>query len=1134
MQNVNVVQNIKTFDDVYEITKNMTNKEKGDLFELITLYLFKLSPILNNNLENIWMYNDIPTLIKKNLSLPDKDKGIDLLLKRNGEYYAIQSKFRQDFDKCITWNELSTFFGLSFGLNNKIKGGYFVTNTYDMCNEVDISTKISSINGNFFDESLPENFFKNMYLMHYENKKISPYIKRIPHLFQKECITKCKEHFNTIIKEHIGGLIDDESDDPEYEKSEDSDCDLDNDDVIEIEKIDPSKGHFEMCCGSGKSLTAYWVDKELKHILTVVFVPSLYLLSQFYADWVNQSHAENININYLLVGSDADVDDDVKSKGNINGLVLHTDPIEIRNYINKIIESNKKLVVISTYQSSNKLAEACNKEISFDFGIFDEAHKTVGQVGKQFTLMLNDDKLKINKRLFMTATLKIYGGKMDEDDEDIISMNNEKYYGKQIFCYNTGNGINDKYLCDYQLVTIIATNNDVEQLITKNKLVKYKESFSDEESNYLGTILMLLKKMYDGTSNHMITYHNTVKRAKKFCKFLKIINDMMYKDNDIYFDSFDGSTLMSNRKKIIKEFKKQKKSILCTAKVLNEGVNIPIIDSVCFVDVRNSTVDIVQCVGRALRLYEGKNIAHVYVPTFIEDINDDIFEDNKIFGNTIRVLKSMKSTDGGITEYFTLKSEGKQITGRKICVVERITSMTISEEIKFNEWVEQVGVKIWKIVDPFLSKYAVLKEWVDINKKIPSHEAKNEKEKGLGIFCNKMRNKKKKKILDKNKIDLLECINGWFWTKVRPFDNVYNELIKWKQLNGRLPKLSKKDKEENFLCQWCSSRKKEKNINKLSDEKIEMLQQIEGWKWERKVIPKTYEETYKDVKEWIQINNKIPSPKSINRVEKQLGDWCSVRRQDKKNGKLSDDKIKMLELLLFWYWGSAKIKRAVVKPFDEIYKEVKKWIDDNGKLPMSNRNSEKEKQLSYWCGRQRKAKNKNKLSDDKIKMLNQLKFWHWSKDDIQIDELADDRIDKQTDEQNDKEINEQVDKQAIVLQANIQAALQQAIQKALQAAAHANVQIDVQAIVNTAMQANVQDINMHNNNNNDKLKEQKLRKTVIVRGKKTDDNKEEIINVAIINVQTSNVQTSSIPKLRKTVIVKGKKVKDIKEETNNI
>lgn len=112
------------FAEIYDHTANLTNKEKGDLFEEFTYYLFKLDPKLNSGLQKIWLYNDIPEKILEELDLPSKDRGIDLLAlsqsaglpapkatrlaQINGEYYAIQCKFRQDPDTVVPWTSLST------------------------------------------------------------------------------------------------------------------------------------------------------------------------------------------------------------------------------------------------------------------------------------------------------------------------------------------------------------------------------------------------------------------------------------------------------------------------------------------------------------------------------------------------------------------------------------------------------------------------------------------------------------------------------------------------------------------------------------------------------------------------------------------------------------------------------------------------------------------------------------------------------------------------------------------------------------------------------------------------------------------------------------------------------------------
>ncbi|AYV79177.1 MAG: superfamily II helicase [Faunusvirus sp.] len=858
-------KHITKFSDLYNVTDDMDKKQKGDLFEIITYYLFKLSPQLMNGLQYIWMYKDIPSDIMKDLNLPSKDKGIDLLAIINGEYYAIQSKFRQNTGIIINWTELSTFFGLSFGINNKIKGGFLVTNTYDLCDEVKKSTKIQAIYGGYFDDNLPDNFFINI-CNDIEKKQLIKYIAKTPFAYQQGCIDKCIKHFNT--------------------KS-----DFPSDGLIDI-----TRGNIEMACGTGKTLTAYWisqlVESEYKGSYTVVFVPSLYLLSQFYTDWVNQSYAENSKIKYLLIGSDADIDEETSYKSN--GLMLLTDVNEIIKFICDLAD-DEKLVVICTYQSSDKLAQAASPYIEFDFGIFDEAHKTVGQADKQFSTMLTNNHLTIHKRLFMTATPKIYGGNLEDDD--ILSMDNEEYYGRQLFCYNTGNAIMDAKLVDYQLVTLLATDADVEELIVKNKLVKFKSEFSDQEGNYLATILMLLKKMHDGTCHHMITYHNTVSRARKFRDFLVMINKLLYINKTIFIDSLDGTISMSHRKKIVRDFTNNHMGILCSSRVLNEGVNIPVVDSICFVDKRDSTIDIVQCVGRSLRLYNNKLLAHIFIPTFIKDINDEF--DKNVYEKIIRILKAMKSTDDGVTDYFTLKTCGKTC-GRKICVTERVSYIKYSQDIDIVKWNNNVECCVWKIVNPLMDTYNKVKGWIELNKRIPSIMSKNIIEKQLGKWCSNRRQDKRNNKLSNEKIKLLENIsNYWYWEKYDAFNDIFIELKIWIDTDKRIPSAMSENIVEKQLGIWCYTRRQDKKKGKLNDIKIQQLESLPKWYWEKD----PFNGNLTELKAWIDTDKRIPSQKSKNNIEKKLGFWCSKRRQEYKAGKLDDVKIKQLELLPKWYWS---------------------------------------------------------------------------------------------------------------------------------------------------------------------------------------------------------------------------------------
>lgn len=633
-----------------------------------------------------------------------------------------------------------------------------------------------------------------------------------------------------------------------------------------------------MACGSGKTLTSYWISRRSHSDRTVIFVPSLQLLSQFYIDWVNQSFAEKKIINYVLIGSDADVDE-VKYK--TNGLILSTDSDEIK----KCIKDN--CVVICTYQSADKLSEACNKTIKFDLGIFDEAHKTVGQKNKQFSSMLTNKHLIIVKRLFMTATPKMYTG----ENNNIVSMNDENIYGENIYTYNTGQAITDGRLVDYQVLSIYASNKSIEKDITTNKLVKYKNKFVDMEANYLGIILVLLKKFHDGTINHLITYHGTVSRSKKFSKLLNKINKIIY-DNDLLVASIDGSDSMNTRKNTIREFNRADKSIICSSRVLNEGVNIPIVDSVCFVDARESTIDIIQCIGRCLRLCDGKMMAYVIVPIFIENF-DDNFDKSK-FGNVMTILRALKNTDQGIIEYFKLKANGV-VGGRTILAGEVYEN--ISKNIDIGKWLGDIDVRIWTIVDAWGRSYNGVDQWIKINNRIPSQMSKDPIEKILGSWCSDQRKYRKKNKLTDNRIKQLDDLNGWYWNVDHLWNDKYLELVDWVNVNNRLPLHSIKDLIENALYIWCNTQQMNKRNSVLLIDREKLLNEINGWKWTDKSTiksPKLFEETHIELKKWVKLNNKLPISTSKNPIEKRLSLWCCKQRSNKKKGILSNDKIEKL------------------------------------------------------------------------------------------------------------------------------------------------------------------------------------------------------------------------------------------------
>lgn len=925
---ISILRKLTKFADIYDITESMSSKEKGDLFEHFVYHLFKLDSRLNNKLQNIWLYSDVPTDVIAELDLPDRDLGIDLIALIDNEYCAIQCKFRQNTNMTVSWKELSTFFGLSFGINDKIKRGYFVTNTDDVCNEVTRSEKVIAITGDYFNV-LDDVFFKNI------DAKQIVYQSKKPFSYQRECIDKSFKRL-----------------------------------------IFSSRCHVEMACGTGKSLMAYWLDSTMNNYKTIIFVPSLQLLSQFYSDWINQSYAERVPINYLLIGSDADVDDDVKQKAQ--GLLLFTDPKVIRSHLQDkylVFKDEKlfvpqKLVVICTYQSTSKLMEA-SEDVKYDFAIFDEAHKTVGVEGKQFGLALSDDNIVIKKRFFMTATPKFYKGKVDK--EKVTSMNDEEIYGKKVFTFNTGDAIEKKRLVDYQVLSLIATDNEIANDIRDNKLVSIKDDLKDMPASYLGCILILLKKLHDGTMKHLITYHNKVKHAKTFAKYLEIVNYKLYEDK-IFIDYLDGRDTMNKRKRVLKSFADSEIGVISSARVLNEGVNVPIIDSLCFVDVRMGTIDIIQCIGRTLRLHPEKKLATIIVPTQIKDFDEEF--DNETYGNLIHILKALKNTDTSIVEYFSLKKEGKKCL-REICRMEYYEEKKIEvKKINLEEWHEKIETKLWSVVDYWSYMYKRVKTWIDEHDKLPYKESKNKLERELGTWCHNTKRQYRIKQLNHDRITKLESLTSWTWPKsttiAKTFDEKYEELRQFIHDHKRLPVSSAKNKIEKSLHRFCDGVRQLQKKGKLKKHVYNRMNQLDMWFW-TKII--SFETKFEQLKEWLIEHKRSPNKSSKNKIERSLGNFCSDQRKFYKKGKLSKDRILLLKSLPISVL-------ELENKFDIIFEELKKWINNNNRLPISHSTNSDEKRLGNFCTHRRKYYANKKISQYQIDKFESLgEIWWWSEDE---------------------------------------------------------------------------------------------------------------------------------------------------------
>jgi len=650
------IEGLSSWTDIHARWGSYTEKEKGDRFEDLTQCYLQVEPEYSSKLKHVWRIEEVPVAIAKKLNLPPVDMGIDLVAETHeGEYWSIQCKYRQNTDQQLTHTQISTFTSLTFQACKGFSFALACSTTERVTSLYRDEERIGFCALDVWQELDSEFFTK---LRNKLTDKVTKLEPRKPRPHQIEAVKDGVEHF---IKEKA------------------------------------TRGKLIMPCGTGKSLTAWFLSQELKSKRIVIAVPSLSLVKQTLKVWLRESVANNIDVEWICVCSDetagrADQDDVVVQRQDIAVPCL-TSTDKIADWLKA---KHKGLtVVFTTYQSGNVLATAARKaKFAFDLGIMDEAHKTVGDEDKQFSILLHDHNVEISKRVFMTATERRYKGSSDK----VLSMDNMEVYGETFhqLSFKQAMECQPPILCDYNIITIGVSRQEIKELIQKNVFVRPTTGKWDEEleADMLAAMVALRKAMKEHPIKHAVSFHGSIQRAEIFQKHNDIFTKEFPEFGSLETFHVSGQTPTGTRSNIIKNFAQAERSLVTNARCLTEGVDVPGIDCVLFADPRKSTVDIVQAVGRALRPSDGKKLGYVILPVLHDtDATSDQLIESGAFKEVLSTLSALAANDDRIIEYFRGISQGRNPSGSSRVSFE--IGERIAERIDINKLVKDLEIKCW-------------------------------------------------------------------------------------------------------------------------------------------------------------------------------------------------------------------------------------------------------------------------------------------------------------------------------------------------------------------------------------------------------------------------------------------------------
>ena len=459
------------------------------------------------------------------------------------------------------------------------------------------------------------------------------------------------------------------------------------------------RGRLVMACGTGKTFTALRAAERIvpEGGRILFLAPSIALVSQARREWLRHTVRP---LHSTVVCSDQTAG----GRGEREDIGLSelecrvtTDPEEIAALLNA--ENVGTRVVFCTYQSLPQAMAAQSEHgaPSFDLTIADEAHRTTGvdraasglEGAGAFQAVHSEERLKSRKRLYMTATPRIYTAAskaaLKSKGIETVDMDDFNAYGPELHALPFAAAVNEGMLSDYRVIVLGVHEGMVPQGL-RNRLVQLGEEQaegrrplvvrSDDITRVIGTSLAVngaLEGRDDERPERLfktIAFANSIPRSKFFAAAMnhpqvKAATTRRLRADEpggagalpVESQHLDASSSALERNRALQDLDRADSDralrLLCNVRLFSEGVDVPSLDAVAFMEPRDSQVDVVQAVGRVMRRAPGKRFGYIVVPVPVEpggDIASALAEGAEGYRTLGRVLRALAAHDGRLAE----------------------------------------------------------------------------------------------------------------------------------------------------------------------------------------------------------------------------------------------------------------------------------------------------------------------------------------------------------------------------------------------------------------------------------------------------------------------------------------------------
>ncbi len=625
-----------------------SNRDLGDRFERLIARYLELDPIYAERFSNVWLWNEWQQKGKVG------DVGIDLVAEERatGGFCAIQCKFYRP-EHTLAKEDIDSFFTAA---GKSLFTSCLIVSTTDRW-------------GKNAEHALA-NQSKPVTRLSVHDLEASPidwsrFRLDRPQDLSRRPVKQVRPHQVAAIDAVVAGFVGHE------------------------------RGKLIMACGTGKTFTALRLAEKVAPSGHVLFlVPSLALLSQTLREWTAEALRPLVS---LAVCSDASIGKS-KARADDDGgdIDIHDLAFPATTSAKQLVAQHHALVarhakkaggapltvVFSTYQSIAAVSAAQKAGLpEFDLIICDEAHRTTGvtlsgEDESHFVKVHDAGFIRGAKRLYMTATPRLYGDeaktKAKDSEAELCSMDDEVVFGPEFHRLGFGAAVGQSLLADYKVLVLAVDEKYVSKTFQRQIADANNELNLDDAVRITGCWNGLAKRFDQasvsasatdlqgdtGPMRRAVAFSRSIKDSKAFVdKFGQII--AAYREAHpeaenllaCELDHVDGTFDALRRNVRIDWLKAASPEntcrILSNARCLSEGVDVPALDAVLFLNPRKSIIDVVQSVGRVMRRAEGKKYGYIILPVGIPaDVPpEEALKDNEKYKVVWQVLQALRAHD---------------------------------------------------------------------------------------------------------------------------------------------------------------------------------------------------------------------------------------------------------------------------------------------------------------------------------------------------------------------------------------------------------------------------------------------------------------------------------------------------------